>query len=179
MVYETYDAKCFRENIAPILLLGIKMDFKFLNHEQIDELITGKLSFDNTLFSPIMTAHLFLERVLEELIKDQLVFPDQFLKENYLRFDSKIKLALALGVLEENHFSAFKALNRIRNKLAHDWDYSLSDKELNSLKVDWTDIQKTAFKKALGKGTPEAARIAVIFLCWEALSLVKEPKTNE
>jgi len=150
------------------------MDFKSLSHEQIDEIITGKLVFDNAALSPILTAHLFIERVLDELISARLAHPKTLLGNRNMTFEFKVDLARALDALEERHVSAFKSLNSIRNKLSHDWDYSLSIPELNSLKINWTDIQNSALKTAKKSGAAEASRIAVIFLCWEALGLVKD-----
>ncbi len=126
-----------------------------------------------------MTAHLFVERVLDELISARLAHPRQLLANRGLTFELKVELVRAIDALEEKHVSAFKSLNRIRNKLAHDWDYALTLGELNSLKIDWADIQKAAFKKASEKGAAEAGRIAAIFLCWEAIGLINEVETKQ
>ena len=155
------------------------MDFKSLNDDQIDELITGKLVFDNGALSPILTAHLFIERVLEELMSARLTNPKRLLENRGLTFELKVDLARALDTLEEKHVSAFKALNRIRNLLAHDWNYAISLEELNSLKIEWSQIQNAAFDKAKENGPAEAGRIAVIFLCWKALALVKETEYEQ
>ncbi|EDM65695.1 hypothetical protein PE36_09768 [Moritella sp. PE36] len=78
-----------------------------------------------------------------------------------------------MGLLEHNLFSAIKAANNIRNKYSHKDNYSVSIAELNSLKYNWTNDQAKAFKGACAKGTGEAVKIAMLFLCWSAIGLVK------
>lgn len=46
---------------------------------------------------------------------------------------------------------------------------------LNSLKFDWAEIQEQAFEGAYTRGPEEAAKIAIIFLCWKAIHLIKQP----
>ena len=79
-----------------------------------------------------------------------------------------------MGLLDEKYYSAFKAINNIRNNYAHKHDYKVSIEELRVFKFDWVDIQNQAFNVACNKGPAEAARIATIFLCWKAIHLIKE-----
>lgn len=151
------------------------MDFKGTSFDDIDQQVMEQLVFDDSSISPILKGHLFVERVLEELIGQKLKHPTAILKRGRLGFELKIDLAHALGSLSTKHVSAFKALNNIRNGYAHNGDYQVSIETLNSLKLDWVPIQRKAYKKACERGPSEAARIATIFLCWGALNLVKKP----
>lgn len=85
-------------------------------------------------------------------------------------------MAFGWGLVDEKHFSAFKAINKIRNNFAHQHNYVLNIEELNSLKFDWADIQHKAFDVSCTKGAGEAAKIAIIFLCWKAIHLIKKPE---
>jgi hypothetical protein len=62
----------------------------------------------------------------------------------------------------------------VRNNFAHGGTFQVSFEELNSFKLDWVPIQRKAYKKACEKGSDEAARIATIFLRWNAINLVKD-----
>lgn len=153
------------------------MDFKGTSYDDLDQQMMEQLVFDDNAISPVLKGHLFVERVLEELIGKKLAHPTAILRRGRLGFELKADLARALGAISERHVSAFKALNNIRNDYAHDGDYQVSFETLNSLKLEWAPIQKKAYKKACEKGPNEAARIATIFLCWETLRLVKKPGT--
>ena len=153
------------------------MDFKGTSYDDLDQKVMEQLVFDDSAISPILKGHLFVERVLEELISDKLSHPNAIMRRGRMSFDLKVDLARALGVLSEKHVSAFKALNNIRNDFAHDGNYQVRAEVLNSLKLSWAPIQRKAFKKACDDGPSEAARLATIFLCWDALKLVKQPDT--
>ncbi len=133
-----------------------------------------KLVFDNAELSPILKGHLAIEKILETLISNHLAEPGALFK-NRISFDLKLAIAKAMGLLSEKHFSAFKAINRIRNNYAHQNDYQLTLEELSALKFDWEPVQEKAFTLSCGKGIAEAARTAVIFLCWKAILLIKKP----
>jgi len=114
----------------------------------------------------ILTGHLLIERVLETAISEKLEHPDRLFGQRNIGFGMKLRLANSLGLLDEQHYSAAKAFNRIRNRYAHDPDYQVSINELSPLEIDWEPVQKTAFDATATKGVGEAAKIVVIFLCW-------------
>jgi hypothetical protein len=132
-----------------------------------------RLIFDDTEISPILKGHIFIEKVLETLISNELKTPTAFFKRTR-SFELKADLARAMGLINDKHYSAFKAINNIRNQYAHKHDYKVSFDELSSFKFDWADIQNKAFDAACTKGTGEAARIATIFLSWKAINLIKK-----
>lgn len=153
------------------------MDFENATYDDLDEHVMQQLVLDEGAISTILRGHLFVERVIEQLIRRALPKPDAILGRGNLNFDMKIDLARALDVLSEQHVSMFRALNRIRNRYAHDAGYQVTLAELNAFKFEWADSQQKAFEASISKGPEEAARIATIFLCWEALSLIKSPLT--
>lgn len=150
------------------------MNLNDLSYDELDQHAMERLVFDEEEISPILKGHIFIEKVLETLISNNLSNPNPLFKRRR-SFELKTDLALAMGLIDEKHYSAFSAINNIRNNYAHVHDYKVTIEVLNSLKFDWEDIQKKAFTAACNKGAGEAARIATIFLCWKAINLIKQP----
>lgn len=153
------------------------MDFNNLSYEELDEHSMQHLIFDEEEMSPILKGHIFIEKILETVISNNLKKPSAFFNKNR-SYDMKVDLAYAMGILDEKHYSSFKAINKIRNNYAHKHNYKVSIKELSAFKFDWEDIQKKAFEAACAKSPSEAARIATIFLSWKAIYLIKEPNSD-
>ncbi|GAK29436.1 hypothetical protein [Serratia liquefaciens] len=109
-----------------------------------------------------MKGHLFIEKVLEASISRSLVEPKTFFRSTR-SYDLKVDLAFAMGLLNNKYYSAFKAINKVRNNYAHKHDYKITLDELNAFKFDWEDIQNKAFAVACGKSISEGASIATIF----------------
>jgi hypothetical protein len=150
------------------------LNFNKLSFDELDQHAMEKLVFDDQEISPILKGHIFIEKVLETLISNNLKKPEALFKK-MRSFELKADLALAMGLISQQYYSAFKAINNIRNNYAHKHDYSVSLDELSGLKFEWADIQNKAFQAACSKSAGEGARIATIFLCWKAISLIKEP----
>jgi hypothetical protein len=134
-----------------------------------------RLVFDDNEISPILKGHIFIEKILETLLSNNLKNPDALFKSRR-SFDLKIDIARAMGLISEKYVSAFKAINNVRNNYAHKHDYKVSIEDLSGFKFDWEDMQNEAFQVACTKGVSEAARIATIFLCWKAILLIKNPE---
>ena len=150
-------------------------DFNIASFGELDEYAIEKLVFVTDELSPILKGHIFIEKILETLISNNIPHPDAILKKQRLSFELKIDLARSLGLLPEGYVSAFKALNNVRNNYAHKDSYKVSIEELSGFKFDWTPAQNKLFKVAYKKtGVEEAARMAMIFLCWKAIHLIKE-----
>jgi hypothetical protein len=152
------------------------LDFSSLSIENLDHLTMSKLVFDDNDISTVLKGHLFIEKILETLISKHLPNPNSFFYKPRT-FALKIDLAKAMGLLDEEHESALKALNKIRNNYVHIDNYQLKKEDLNNLKFDWEEIQNKAFSVALTKGIGEAAKITLLFLCWKAIHLLSTPET--
>ncbi len=150
------------------------MDFNNLSFDELDQHAMEQLVFDEGELAPILKGHIFIEKVLETLLSNHLANPPALLKRSR-SFDLKSDLVLAMGLIDEKHYSAFKAMNKIRNNYAHKHDYTVSIEEISGMKFDWEESQEKAFKVACTKGPGEAAQIATIFLCWKAILLIKIP----
>ena len=152
------------------------MDFNTMSFDDLDQHAMEQLVFGTGELSPILRGHLFIERVLETLISQNMPKPHALFGRRRLGFQLKVDLARALGLLSEEYVSAFKALNNIRNDYAHRASYKVSFDQLTGLKFDWEPIQEEAYAAACTKGVEEAAQIAMIFLCWKAIHLIKKPE---
>lgn len=150
------------------------MNFEELSFEELDQHAMERLVFDDEEISPILKGHIFIEKVLETLISKNLSAPKALFNRTR-SFELKTDLAFAMGLINENYYSAFKAINKIRNNYAHKHDYKVSIEDLSGFKFEWVEIQSKAFDVACTKGTGEAARISTIFLCWKAIHLISEP----
>nr|WP_290696919.1 hypothetical protein [Halomonas sp. UBA3074] len=150
------------------------MDYLTASFEDLDQHAIEQLVLETDELSPILRGHIFIEKILETLISRNLEMPQAFFSRNR-GFDLKLDLARAMGLLSETYYSSLKALNSIRNSYSHQAAYKVSFEELNSLKFGWEPIQKEAYAKACQKGIDEAARIAVLFLCWKTIHLVSSP----
>ncbi len=151
------------------------MRFKDLKYDELDNLTVQHFIFDTKELDSILKAHLFIERLVDSLIEEKLDKPESFLK-NQVSFNLKVDLAHSLGVLTDRLVSSIKSLNSIRNKYAHNLDYQVSFDELNSLKLNWAEVQNETFDAAKTKGIEDATMIACLFFCWSLLNLKKKDK---
>ena len=154
---------------------GAKLDFNEFSFDDLDQHAMERLVFDDNEISPILKGHIFIEKILETLLSNNLKNPDALFKSRR-SFDLKIDIARGMGLINEKYVSAFKAINNVRNNYAHKHDYKVSIEDLSGFKFDWEDMQNKAFQVACAKGVNEAARIATIFLCWKAILLIKNPE---
>ncbi len=152
------------------------MDYAAASFEELDQHAMEQLVFEADELSPILRGHIFIEKILEVLISKNLDNPKALFSKNR-SFDLKLDLAKAIGLLEEKYYSSFKALNNIRNNYAHRATYKISFEEINGLKFEWAPVQDQAYELACAKSVEEAAKIAMIFLCWKAIHLVQIPNS--
>lgn len=115
-----------------------------------DELF-GKFANDineETYLQIILKGHLYIENRLIELIKVKLVNPNA-IKLNDLNFPTKINLANALGLIDNKKSKLLRNLNSIRNKLAHDLNFELSDKEIKKQINYFDKYYSNSFQKTI------------------------------
>ena len=80
----------------------------------------------------VIRGHLYVESELDNLLKLKLKEP-RFLFENSFMFNSKLKTALALGLIKGEEKSAYSKLNKLRNDFAHNLNYELTEKDFNDI----------------------------------------------
>ena len=155
------------------------MNFGTASSDELDQHAMEQLVFGTGELSPILKGHLFIERVLETLISNNISNPAVLFSKHRLSFELKTDLARTLGLLPEKYVSAFKTLNKIRNNYAHQASYKITFGELAGLKFDWEPMQQKAYKVVCAKGVEEAAQIGTIFLCWKAIHLLRKPMPEQ
>ncbi|EKZ2441211.1 hypothetical protein REJ31_000436 [Citrobacter freundii] len=110
------------------------MNFDDLSSDELDQHVMDRLVFEEEELSPILKGHLFIEKVLETLISRNLVEPKAFFRSTR-SYDLKVDLAFAMGLLNNKYYSAFKAINKVRNNYAHKHDYKVTLEELNAFNL--------------------------------------------
>ena len=81
-------------------------------------------------FHIVVTGHVALDRMIEICIRESLPNPVALDLER-IPFSQKLALSLALGILEEASMPAYKVLNALRNRVAHDLVLALNKQLLN------------------------------------------------
>ncbi len=76
----------------------------------------------------VIRAHLYIEFVLIRQIQAVLVHKSRFDSATLL-FDKRVRLAAALGVVDQADFGALNALNSLRNKFAHNIDFQVKEQD--------------------------------------------------
>jgi hypothetical protein len=97
----------------------------------VEELHTD-LDPDQDELTLIIKAHLYIERILVQIIEDELKIPDE-LRANDLRFPTKVGLATAMGLIPQEMRAALFHMNFMRNKIAHDLRYRIDQAETSRL----------------------------------------------
>ena len=75
-------------------------------------------SEDQTV-SFVLRAHLMMEGMLDEMIAAYLPAGDKMLARARLSFSQKLELINSFDIVDAESYNAVKALNSLRNKLAH------------------------------------------------------------
>lgn len=79
-------------------------------------------------FHIAITGHIVIEQIIEICIRESLPNPVALDLERYT-FSQKLSLAVALGILEKSSVHGHKALNALRNRVAHNLMPTLDKKE--------------------------------------------------
>lgn len=104
---------------------------------------TGVFSFDTKGFEKrvetgedwhrVIQAHLYLDHAVTTLIADTLVRPDA-VRLGRMGFAQKTDLIEAMGSLPDDLLSAVRAVNGLRNRIAHQLEFSITRKDLSDLR---------------------------------------------
>lgn len=77
----------------------------------------------------VLIAHLYLDHILGALLTQQLSRP-KAIDLDRMTFSQKTQFAVAIGAFDEVEAAALKAINVVRNKLAHTLSFVVSDADL-------------------------------------------------
>jgi hypothetical protein len=154
----------------------MKFDYNSASLDELDERAVQQLIFDDKDVFSLLKGHLIIEGILETLIKRNLKYPNHLLNKRQLSFDFKVDLLRSLDAIPEKIVSPIKAINKLRNDLAHTEEHEITMDDLKKLQFEWEGTQKTAFNMAYKrKGIGEATTIATLFLVWRCLHLITKP----
>jgi hypothetical protein len=96
------------------------------------------------LLNIILRAHLYIESRLIYLIKERLHNPEA-LDFSKLNFPLKLKLCVALGVMESKELGAYLVLNELRNNIAHNLEPNIGRKEIEKFLSSLNNEQKKIY----------------------------------
>lgn len=89
----------------------------------------------------VVTGHVALERLIELCIVESLANP-AVLELDRVPFLQKLALSVALGILGESSMPAYKTLNTLRNKVAHDLVLALDKQVALDLRNSMSSAQR-------------------------------------
>ena len=111
----------------------------------------------------ILQAHLYFDHVLSALLKEELRHPDA-IDVKRMSFAQKLQLVHAIGLVRSDIVPTIAAVNRVRNRLAHDLEAEIGDGEVQQL----TNTVPSWFKKQVMKPEewkgPDVLRDTLVYL---------------
>jgi len=81
----------------------------------------------------VLRTHLFIEGILENIIKAKFSKHDVILGKNGFQFFDKLRLVKAMGFLPKGVFGSVMALTELRNKFAHDINYQTKIEDIKPI----------------------------------------------
>ncbi|MGG3642022.1 hypothetical protein ABES38_11700 [Bacillus gobiensis] len=90
---------------------------------------------DNEIQMVILKMHLYIEKELNEFIKEFFEKPDLLLNDMKLSFIAKLKILHALDddIIDKPLYNAILKINNVRNSLAHTLNYEFTEDEFKKL----------------------------------------------
>jgi hypothetical protein len=77
----------------------------------------------------LLQAHLYFDHVITQLLSEELVNPDA-VNVSRMSFSQKMQFITALDLLSPELVSSVEFMNGLRNKIAHDLNFEISDKDV-------------------------------------------------
>lgn len=126
----------------------------------------------------VLSAHLYVENFLIELIELTLPFPEKLFREYRPSFQQLLALCQAQGLLRDDLALLLKKLNTIRNKFSHNLQYRLDEPLIQDFLTTMNKMEKP-FYIALVEPDERQFSLAVSALCGHIQTLVDEKKKVE
>lgn len=128
--------------MVPVSLSGEDRKLDEISHEDLEGQ-TNVFSFDVDVFDKrlslgehwhkLLQAHLYFDHIVTLMLREALKEPGA-IRLGRMSFVQKLELACAMGLLTKEIAAAIDFVNRIRNKIAHQLDYEVSEKDVLDLK---------------------------------------------
>ncbi|MFN3508104.1 MAG: hypothetical protein ACK4ZU_11525 [Allorhizobium sp.] len=87
---------------------------------------------DGERWQHLLLAHIYLEHVMAQILKDAIPFPDE-ISFSRMPFSQRLDLARALDLLPPDLVSAIRRITKMRNQVAHSLSFSIGDSEVKDL----------------------------------------------
>ncbi|KRF46414.1 hypothetical protein ASG98_17755 [Bacillus sp. Soil531] len=120
--------------------------FRSIFHNDLEEFVQE--ANNNNILYAILRGHLHIEREIVKLLNLKLENPKQILSHNF-GFVNKIRLAVALGLIDVESMEAYIAFNTVRNKYAHQLDYELNEKDLKEIRKKFCSSLESEYTKGV------------------------------
>jgi hypothetical protein len=124
----------------------------------------------------VIRGHLYIEAELVDLISDSvaMVRPEAIDFDSW-SFPRKLEMAEALGLIESKNIGAFRSLNSLRNKLAHDLELEVSDAHVRDLYNSFSDLFKHLYGKppTSSRKHKDALRQCIMVM-WVHLNVIRQ-----
>jgi hypothetical protein len=118
----------------------------------------------------VLKGHLFIEYVLNQIIRKQFKSSGTILKDpRSYTFSVKLQMIYSTGYLPPYLFSNIRRINRLRNHLAHNLTLDLNESQFRFTRSDGTEI----LIKKYGKHCRYAVRYYCKMLCFGTLTLLR------
>ena len=118
----------------------------------------------------ILKGHLFIEYVLNQIIRKQFKSSGTILKDTRsYTFSVKLQIIYSTGFLPPYLFSNIRRINRLRNHLAHNLTLELNESQFRFTRSDGTEI----LIKKHSKHTRYPARYYCKLLCFGTLGQLR------
>ncbi len=96
----------------------------------------------------LLRGHLYIERELVRIIEFHFEVPELFDTDS-INFPKKIYLAGAMGVMTPEEIKPYMMLNKLRNKVAHNLDSCVTEKDIRTLIESFTEKQLNMLNVAI------------------------------
>lgn len=106
----------------------------------------------------VLRGHLWIESLVNGVIENRMKNPAA-LNLDRMSFAAKIDLAFALGAIDSDNVGWFRALNKMRNRLAHNLDGEPTPEELADLADNVGGFARELLDDALDNAIPLLERV--------------------
>jgi hypothetical protein len=81
----------------------------------------------------VLLVHLYIENIFDKYIDLKLEDPTHVTSSKKFGFAQKFALVLAFGKIDDQLRDGISKINKLRNKLAHDYKYEISESDVNEM----------------------------------------------
>lgn len=122
------------------------------------ETVAGHMSATVSHLELVLRGHLWIESLLNGVIESRMRNAEA-LNLDRMTFAGKVDLAFALGAIDSDSAGWFRALNKMRNRLAHSLDGEPTQGELTDLAANVRGFAKEILDGALANALPLLERV--------------------